>query len=294
MALMYTDKISKLQEFTLLFDTAWATYKAHFSELLKVNIVPVVVITLLLAIFPFVGDFEAIFEYLEVLDIVRILALTFGISMLVAAVSSLNYIAQIKVLLGGQNGVEGASTGVTRQDMEKSLAESGPVSTRSAYEYASKLLFSYIGVLIVTALCIFVGLILLVVPGIVVAVWLSFSSFIVIAGKAKGLEALRISKRYVRGIWLPVFLRFIAAALLGMLVSSAFAILQSFFDGIFNSNLVLENFINFVYQLIITPYFTVYGYELYKDVVRANEVDMETEAVEVVPEEREVTTGEAK
>lgn len=281
---MYKDKISKLQEFTLLFDTAWATYKAHFSELLKVNIVPVVVITLLLAIFPFVGDFQTIYEHLEILDIVRILALTFGISMLVAAVSSLNYIAQIRVLLGGQNIAEGTSTEYATQDAKIAVGEIAPVSTRSAYEYASKLLFSYIGVLIITALCIFAGLIFLIVPGIVVAVWLSFSSFIVITGKAKGLEALRTSKRYVSGIWLQVFFRFIAAAFLGMLVSSAFAILQNLFNDIFNSNLVLENFINFVYQLIITPYFTVYGYELYKDVVRANEVEMEPEAVEVAPE----------
>lgn len=266
---MYTDKISKLQEFTLLFDTAWATYKAHFTELLKVNIVPVVVVTLLLAIFPFVGDFETIFEYLEVLDIVRILALTFGISMLVAAVSSLNYIAQIRVLSVSQNAVKDTSA--------EASEDAAPVSTRATYEYASKLLFSYIGVLILTALCIFAGFILLIVPGIVVAVWLSFSSFIVITGKAKGLEALRTSKRYVRGIWLQVFLRFVAVAFLGMLVSSAFAILQNLFKDIFNGNLVLENFLNFVYQLIITPYFVVYGYELYKDVVRANEM-------EVVPE----------
>ena len=266
---MYTDKISKLQEFTLLFDTAWATYKAHFIELLKVNIVPVVVVTLLLAIFPFVGDFETIFEYLEVLDIVRILALTFGISMLVAAVSSLNYIAQIRVLSVSQNAVKDTSA--------EASEDAAPVSTRATYEYASKLLFSYIGVLILTALCIFAGFILLIVPGIVVAVWLSFSSFIVITGKAKGLEALRTSKRYVRGIWLQVFLRFVAVAFLGMLVSSAFAILQNLFKDIFNGNLVLENFLNFVYQLIITPYFVVYGYELYKDVVMANEM-------EVVPE----------
>ncbi len=188
-------------------------------------------------------------------------------------------------MLGGQHIAEGASAESVVQDEKKGAEEIVPVSTRSAYEYASKLLFSYIGVLIITALCIFAGLILLVVPGIVVAVWLSFSSFIVITGKAKGLEALRTSKRYVRGIWLQVFLRFIAAAFLGMLVSSAFAILQNLFNDIFNSNLVLENFINFVYQLIITPYFTVYGYELYKDVVRANEVD---EEVLEVPVEGEV------
>jgi hypothetical protein len=260
---MYTDKISKLQEFTLLFDTAWATYKAHFTRLLKVNIVPVVVVTFLLAIFPFVGDFEAIYEHLQVLDIFRIVALTFGISILVAGVSSLNYIAQVRVLSEGQN------------------SEVTPISTRSAYEYASKLLFSYIEVLIITALCIFAGLILFIVPGIVVAVWLSFSSFIVITGKAKGLEALRTSKRYVRGIWLQVFLRFVAVAFLGMLVSTAFAILQNLFSNIFNGNLVLENFLNFVYQLIITPYFVVYGYELYKDVVRANEVDVVADGVVV-------------
>lgn len=282
MAPMYTDKIAKLQEFTLLFDTAWATYKARFSELLRVNIVPVVVVTMLLAVFPFVGDFETIFEQLEALDIFKIVALTFGVSMLVAAVSSLNYIAQVRVLAGGEIKSDGA--GIESTEKEES------VSTRSAYEYASKLLFSYIGVLIITALCIFVGFILLIVPGIVVAVWLAFSSFIVITGKAKGFEALRTSKRYVRGIWLQVFLRFVAVAFLGMLVSSAFAILQNFFKDIFNGNLILENFLNFVYQLIITPYFVVYGYELYKDVIKANESDEDV----VAPMEGEVTIGEAK
>lgn len=244
------DKIARLQEFTLLFDTAWATYKAHFLRLLKVNSLPVIAVTALLAIFPFIGDFQTIVEYLQAGDIVRILALIFGISTLVVGISSLNYIAQIRVVSSEEE-----------------------VSTISTYEYASKFLFSYIWVLILTGLCILAGFILLIVPGIVVAVWLSLTSFVLITGKAKGLEALRLSKRYVRGIWLQVFVRLLAAAFLGMLVSSAFAILQSFIKDIFGANLYFENILNLVYQLVVAPYFVVYGYELYKDVVRANEVE---------------------
>lgn len=250
---MNTDKIARLQEFTLLFDTAWATYKAHFVALLKINYIPVTLVSLLLSSFAFIGDFGSISDFLQAEDIILILTLTFGASVLVVALSSLNYIAQIKIL--------------------SSLT---PISSISAYRFASQYLFSYIWSIILVGFFIVLGLILLIVPGIVVAVWLSFTAFILIEGKAKGLEALRISKRYVRGIWLQVFLRFLAVAFLGMLVGSAFAIFLTFVQNIFGTHVYIENVLNLIYQLVVTPYFAVYGYELYKDVVQANQVGEES------------------
>ncbi len=249
---MNTDKIARLQEFTLLFDTAWATYKLHFSKLFKINLIPVIILTTLMAGFTFIGDFQDIALFLQDRDIIAIVASVVGVSVLVVAVSSLNYIAQIRL-----------------------LSSEIPVSLRSAYQFASQNLFSYLWVIILASFFIFVGFLLLIVPGIVVAVWLAFTSFVMISGKAKGLDALRLSKRYVRGIWLQVFLRFLAVAFLGMLVSSAFAIFQGFIKDLFGMNLYVENLLNFAYQLVVTPYFVVYGYELYKDVVRVNQVEVE-------------------
>jgi hypothetical protein len=245
---MNTDKIARLQEFTLLFDTAWATYKLYFIRLIKINWIPVAVISLLFASFSFIGEFLNIADFLKPEDIIQVLVLAFGASVLVVGISSLNYIAQIKT-----------------------LSSEVPISSASAYQFAAKNLFPYIWVIILASFFIMVGLILLIVPGIVVAVWLAFTSFVLIEGKAKGLDALRVSKRYVRGIWLQVLIRFLSAVLLGMLVGSAFAIFLDFIENIFGVNMYVENILNLMYQLIVAPYFVVYGYELYKDVVKANQ-----------------------
>lgn len=261
------DKVSRLQEFVLLFDTAWATYKTYFSRLFVINIVPVLAVTILLTVLPFIEGFQDIVEYIQDGDIVSIFVLILGVILLIVGISSLNYIAQIKLL------------SMEDDALETSISTTSPRLLIDVYTPASKILFAYIWVLILTGLCILTGFIFLIVPGIIVAVWLSFSSFTVITGKAKGFEALRTSKKLVKGIWAQVFLRFVMVIFLGMLVSSAFGMLQNVIQNIFTTGALLEYVLDIAYQLFVTPYFVVYGYELYKDVVRANEVE-----VAVVPE----------
>jgi len=252
---MNKDKTSKLQELSLLFDTAWVTYKIHFLKLLKINTIPVLLVALLVSAFPFIASFQSLIDYIDSATIINILTLVFGVTVLVAVVSSLNYIAQIKFLAEGSADAD--------------------VSILPIYQHASKILFPYIWVVVLTIVSVLAGTVLLVVPGVVVAIWLSFSAIVLVVGDVRGGEALKLSKKYVRGIWTAVFLRLLAAGFLGLLVSAAFTILISFIRSVIIENTAVDHVLNLAYQLVIAPYFVVYGYELYKDVVRANELVIE-------------------
>lgn len=251
---MNKEKALQLQNVTILFDSAWDTYKRYFKTLLSINFIPVIVGVLVLSVFSMIGDFEQISGYLTRSDFMGIFALVFGVSIISVVVSSLNYIAQVVVLGHSDNDTK--------------------ISAVEAYGIASKMLFSYLWLMILAGLIVFLGFLLLVVPGIVFSVWFIFASFFLILKGEKGKEALRKSKRHVKGIWTEVFIRLIVAAFLGLLLSVAVAVFKSFLISVSSGSInsySMDMIFDFLYSLVVTPYFMVYIYELYKDVVNANE-----------------------
>jgi hypothetical protein len=264
---MKNDKAIRLQNVTILFDTAWNTYKKYFEVLLKVNYIPVIIGMSAVSLFTFVGGFESFAAYLTKPDFIDIIGLVFGVTTITIVTISVNYIAQV-IALSRSTDVDGG----------------GAVSIYSIYKEASGKLFPYFWVMILCGLIIVGGMILLIVPGIIFSVWFAFSSFTFIVGNEKGAAALKKSKQYVRGIWLEVFLRFIAAALLAFLLSAALGVLRGFVEDVFiEGAATTSHVLDFIYQLVVTPYFVVYSYELYKDVVRVNE-EMPIEEGFVIPE----------
>ncbi len=65
---------------------------------------------------------------------------------------------------------------------------------------------------ILTFLIITGGMILLIIPGIIFAVWLAFSFYAVILDEHKATESLTLSKNLVKGRWWPVLWRLFAPA----------------------------------------------------------------------------------
>lgn len=223
---------------------------------MKVNFVPVIIGLMAVSVFTMVGDFEKIARYLGKYDFILAGGLVLGMATITICVASLNYIAQISVISSGSD----QETGKT-------------ISVRSAYENASRLLFPYFWVMILTGLIILAGVVLLIVPGIVFSVWFAFSAMILILGNDRGVNALKKSKRYVKGIWSEVFFRFLAIAALSFLLNMALGIFKAFIGDVFSAgHIQTRMLIDFVYQLIVTPYFVVYGYELYKDIVKVNDI----------------------
>lgn len=84
-----------------------------------------------------------------------------------------------------------------------------------------KTIFSTSGVLIwpvlwtsfLVSIIVLGGTLLLIVPGIIFAIWYNFSLYAIIFENARGLNALRASKALVAGRWWAIFWRWVAQGL---------------------------------------------------------------------------------
>lgn len=92
------------------------------------------------------------------------------------------------------------------------------ISARDAYRRSSKFFVAYVLAAILSSLAIAGGLLLLIIPGIIIMVWLSFYQFVLVSEGEKGLSALSKSREYVRGRWWGVFGRLLILFLASCIV----------------------------------------------------------------------------
>ena len=107
-------------------------------------------------------------------------------------------------------------------------------------------------------MAITLGFILLIIPGIILWVWYSFSIFVTVAEDTKGGKALTRSKEYVKGRWGKVFgrLAFIYLIVVG----------YNIIVGFIPENDLINGITTLIGLLILTPIALVYGYLLYENV----------------------------
>ncbi len=118
----------------------------------------------------------------------------------------------------------------------------------------------YLLVAILSFLAIAGGLILLIIPGIIFAIWFAFSSFTLVLDGQRGTEALKSSKALVTGRWGAVFGRFILLGVCLLGISIVAGIVVAIFPNILGSivNSAVSNF-------VISPIGLIFSYLLYKD-----------------------------
>lgn len=127
-----------------------------------------------------------------------------------------------------------------------------------AYRRGWSKIFSYWWVMIIAAFINFGGFILFVVPGVIFMVWLTFSSFVLVAEGLTGMKALEKSREYVRGHWWAVFLRLIFILALSMLVSWIFSFILDFAQITY-----LTQSGGFIARIFFYPFTTVYLFLVY-------------------------------
>lgn len=126
---------------------------------------------------------------------------------------------------------------------------------------------SYLFVSILSGLVIALGFILLIVPGIIFAVWYVFSYFTVLIEGKKGTAALRASKTLSSGRFMAVLGRLVVLLLIYMGCSILISIVVSILPI---PKAIAEIFSN-VLGLVITPFGFAYLYELYLDLRSVSE-----------------------
>jgi len=116
---------------------------------------------------------------------------------------------------------------------------------------------------ILAAIILMVGFMLLIVPGIILLVYFSLISWVLIFEDTQGFEAIKRSTNLVRGYWWAIVGRFLAVYIPVYIVGALPAM-------VFEQGPALQ-FTNFLFQILfflITPFFIAYHYLIYKDLVK--------------------------
>lgn len=90
---------------------------------------------------------------------------------------------------------------------------------QSLFKAVTPKIGGYIVLSILTGLAVFVGMFLFVLPGIYLAVALSFGSYVYLDQGTSATDSLSKSRELVKGLWWPVFGRFVVLVIIFMVVS---------------------------------------------------------------------------
>lgn len=98
-----------------------------------------------------------------------------------------------------------------------------PTQWKETFLGSSNLIWPVILASFLVGLSVIGGTLLFIIPGIIFAVWYSFTSYAVIFEGAQGLSAMRASKSLVVGRWWPIAWRLAMVALVFGFINSALA-----------------------------------------------------------------------
>lgn len=133
---------------------------------------------------------------------------------------------------------------------------------KEIFKEAWKKLWQYYWIMILMSFFVILSFFFLIIPGIIVAVYLMFSSYILILEGEKGMNALKRSWSLVKGNWWKVFGRII---LLNIIFSAIFILLDS-----------VSTFLGFVFQSLGMPLSIIFTYLIYLELKKSKEIQAPT------------------
>jgi hypothetical protein len=140
------------------------------------------------------------------------------------------------------------------------------VDPKQAYKKAFKKILPYIGLTVLSSLIITSGTLLLLIPGIILAIWFSFDIPILVEENLKGFNALLKSREYVRDVWWPVLGRLLYTT--GAMIVVAI-ISSMFFDTLAGVTFpAIKQAKSLVNNLFIRPIALIYTFKLYQEAKR--------------------------
>jgi len=133
---------------------------------------------------------------------------------------------------------------------------------REIYKDTKVWFWQYLSLSLLIALFVLLWMLLLIVPGIIYAVFYGFASYVLFFVNKTGLAAIKRSKEIITGYWWPVFGRFLV---IGLFVSAISALIALPLDQMVekSANWYLYNLVVQVVSLLISPIFLIYVYNMY-------------------------------
>jgi len=112
------------------------------------------------------------------------------------------------------------------------------------------------------------GFLLLIVPGIIFAVWFAISRVVLVSEDFRGMNALLRSKQLVAGYWGKVFWRLIVIGIIVIVIYLGIA-----FPVIFSVGKLVGNIIGSIIPLFLTPFLVTYSFLIFED-LRKLKIDL--------------------
>lgn len=230
--------------FTLLGQT-WAIYKERMWTFVGIGILPALIITALLAAFAG-GGFLFLLKY-------RLTSLDFTPSVIAPIILSIIVLVIITIII---KLCEQAALMYAIKDNQEQIG------IIEAYKRGLPKIGSLFWISFLTGIILLIGFILLIIPGIIFAVWFAFAGFILISEDIKGMDALKKSKEYVKGRFGSVLwhIFFISALFLIILIALGFTfgIIISLLKIPFGAEIIEIILGSFLGPLLATYFFVLY------------------------------------
>lgn len=150
----------------------------------------------------------------------------------------------------------------------KAVAEPQTTTIEGAYRFAGKYFPQYLVLSFMVGTVVMLGLIALIIPGIIFAVWFAFAYLALIFEDKKGVDAMKASKEYVRGNWWKIFGRFVALGGVLLVVSIATGLIgYTLLTSLMGAQLATAA-ASFLTSAFVMPFATAYSYLMYQDLKR--------------------------
>ncbi|HEX3095929.1 MAG TPA: hypothetical protein VHQ20_02300, partial [Patescibacteria group bacterium] len=135
-----------------------------------------------------------------------------------------------------------------------------PMTTGEAFSSAKPYILPVFVAGLITVIFTVIGLILLIIPGIIIGVYLTFSVYVVVLENKHGMDAIKASKDYVKGHWFGVFGRLLLVGIIIAIVGGIIGWLGQMILGL-NFGMLVRN----IASLILAPFAVLAQFTLYKN-----------------------------
>jgi hypothetical protein len=217
-----------------LLKNAWAVYSQHLTQYLFISIIPTLAFAVLGGLFGGGGY----------------IAYRLGVNkgLLMGSGVVIGLVVLVICIYIGLWGAVALLTAIKNREQG--------VNFKQAFTASRPLIGAFFVTSALSGLAVMGGILLLIIPGIIFAIWFSQASYIVVSEHLQGSVALKRSKAYVVGrmgavFWRGLFLMIIVWVVLGIL---ALIVGKSAAD-----------IINPIAQVLVAPLISIYGFLLYEN-----------------------------
>lgn len=239
------NEMPKIKGVFELLKAAWAQYTANFSVLVPVMLISGLGLYLQSVIMHF---------YTPIITTTTRGNFTTTTTSLGSTGNSLAIIAGVIYLIGILWGMGAILNRINHMDQPMTVG--GALSAGKAFIWPL-----FITILLV-ALTVIVGFILVIIPGIIFAIWYSLSTYIVVAEHKSGVAAMKASKEYVKGYWLAILGRALA---LGIVMAIVIGIISSIVNTVLFGNVIGMLAVD-VITLAAIPFAILYQFGVYQSI----------------------------